>query len=106
MKRIVQTPKTVEKIVEKVTTMEDTIVDQAGGLDYLLGKLVYVQCASYAYSGILTGMNEKFFELSETVIVYETGDWNAKKWQDSQKLPCKTCAVFFAFAEAMFEVVR
>ena len=106
MKKIVKTPKTVERVVEKVIEETSEVVDIAGGPLDLLGKVVYVSCSSYAYTGKLSGVNDKFIELEEPSIVFETGAFTASAWKDAQRLPCKKTLIFFAQIEQMFEVVR
>lgn len=69
-----------------VTTTE---VEGAGLLS-LMGERVLLMCANYFYTGKLTGVNEEFVELEDPAIVYETGAWSNKTYQDEQKLHCKT----------------
>jgi hypothetical protein len=59
----------------------------ACGLDALLGEKVILLCANYFYAGTLTGVNDKFVQLSDAKIVYDTGEWSAKDWSDAQALP-------------------
>lgn len=106
MKKAVVTPKKVEKVVEVVTEQVTEIVESEGGPMTLLGREVYVACTSYAYFGKLTGVNDKFIELSEPHIVYETGPWNGNSWKDSQRLPTSKCVIFQAQIENMFAVER
>lgn len=106
MKKVVVTPKKIEKVVEVVTEQVSEIIDSEGGPMTLLGKDVYVSCSSYAYAGKLTGVNDKYIELSDPHIVYETGPWNGKSWKDAQKLPCSKSIVFLAQVENMFAVER
>lgn len=59
MKKIVSKPSKVEKVVEIVTETVDSVVEtNEDALFGLLGKPIYVMCASYAYSGKLTGVND------------------------------------------------
>lgn len=106
MKKLVTTPKKIEKVVEVVTEHLTEIVDSDGGPVTLLGKEVYVACTSYAYSGKLVGVNDKFIELEEPYLVYDTGNWNNKKWQDAQRLPTSKCCLFMAQIENIFAVER
>ena len=108
MKKVVVTPKKIEieKVVEVVTEEVTEIVESEGGPMTLLGKEVYVACASYAYAGKLTGVNDKFIELSEPSIVYETGPWSGKAWKDAQRLPAAKCIIFQAQIETLFAVER
>ena len=106
MKKIVKTPKKVEKVVEVVTEEVTEVCEGEGGPVTLLGKEVYVCCSSYAYTGTLTGVNDKFIEVSEPSIVYETGPWSGKTWKDAQKLPTRSVVIFQAQIESLFEVSR
>jgi len=106
MKKAVVTPKKVEKVVEVVTEQVMEIVDSEGGPVTMLNQDVYVACTSYAYSGKLTGVNDKFIELSDPSIVYETGPWGGKVWKDAQRLPTSKCVIFQSQIENMFVVER
>lgn len=57
------------------------------GLISLLGKVVTVFCANYIYTGELEGVNDDCIKLTKASIVYETGSFDTKDWQDAQKLP-------------------
>ena len=85
MKRVVNVPKTVEKVVEKVVVNEEHIVEQDGGFGVLLGKQVLLFCMNYFYFGKLVGVNGSCVELENAGIVYETGEFNANNWKDFQK---------------------
>ena len=60
-------------------------VDVAG-LQAMLGETVLLMCANYFYSGKLTDVNDSFVELTAPSIVYQTGSWSAKSYEDCQKL--------------------
>jgi len=55
-------------------------------LESLIGENVLLMCANYFYSGKLTGVNETCVELTDPHIVYETGAWGNKTYQDAQKM--------------------
>jgi len=57
------------------------------GLESLLGEKVTLFCTRYIYTGILTGLNDNFCLLTEPKIVYDTGAFDKKDWQDAQSLP-------------------
>lgn len=57
------------------------------GLMKLLGQNVALLCLNYIYAGKLIGVNDDCVLLEEAKLVYETGEWGAKKWQDAQDLP-------------------
>lgn len=56
------------------------------GLIGLLGERVTLFCANYFYTGILAGVNDDCVLLEDPAIVYETGPFTDKKWQDYQSL--------------------
>ena len=57
------------------------------GLIGLLGENVTLFCLNYIYTGKLSGVNDTTVLLESASIIYETGDFNDKKWKDAQKLP-------------------
>ena len=64
------------------------VVDVEGeGLVALLGENVLLFCMNYFYSGKLVGVNDKFVQLENAFIVYETGELKAKTFKDAQPLP-------------------
>jgi hypothetical protein len=68
----------MKKLVEEVS---------GEGLEKLMGERVTLFCANYIYTGKLVGVNERCVLLSDAAIVYETGSFDSKGWQDAQKLP-------------------
>lgn len=107
MKRLVKKPIVVEKVVEKVTEMQETIVE-SDVVEFveLLGKQVCLFCAIYVYAGTIVGVNGKHVVLENAGVVYETGAFSAKDWKDFQKLPAKEVKVRHEMIESYFEVVR
>lgn len=68
--------------------MKKIVQDVEGeGLTKLLGETVTLFCASYIYTGKLTGVNETCVLLQDAKIVYETGAFSDKAWSDAQALP-------------------
>jgi hypothetical protein len=63
------------------------------GFSPLLGEVVTFLCANYFYTGKLIGVNEAFVEIEDPAIIYETGEWTAKAWKDSQSLGVKTLRI-------------
>lgn len=57
------------------------------GFETYLGKRITLFCANYIYTGILTGVNDCFLQLTDAAIVYETGPFDDPKWKDAQSLP-------------------
>ena len=105
MKRIKQVPVTTERVVEKVVSHQDTIVEEEGGLASLLGKKVFLHCMNYNYSGILSGINTTDGELSEAGVVFETGPYTNKVFKDFQPVPCGKIGFKIASVEAYWELV-
>ena len=106
MKKQVQVPVKVERIVEQVTEMRDEIIEEDGGLMALLKKKanVLLMCGNYFYYGKLSGVNDTCVELRNPHIVYETGDWSSKDFKDMQKLPSETWLVHISAIESFGEV--
>ena len=73
---------------------------EGAGLESLLGKRVLLLCANYFYTGNLVGVNETCVELEDPAIVYETGAWTNKGYQDEQKLHVKTFYVQTSMIES------
>lgn len=61
--------------------------DEVSGLAALLGERVTLWCECYIYAGVLSGVNEDHAELTEAVIVYETGPLSTHGFKDAQSLP-------------------
>ncbi len=70
----------MKKLVE-VTEVEGE------GLMALMGQTVTIMCMNYFYTGKLIGVNDKFIKLENPSIVYDTGPFTNKTWQDAQRLP-------------------
>lgn len=70
------------------------------GLEGLLGQQVTLLCMNYIYTGQLTGVNDRFVQLTKPKIVYETGDWSAKSWKDAQELPSEVLYVCLSAVES------
>jgi hypothetical protein len=66
--------------------MQVLIEDQEEGLKKLIGKTVILLCANYFYTGKLVGVNSTAVKLQGMSIIYETGEWSAKKWENVQKV--------------------
>ena len=65
------------------------IVEMAGtsGFEAVLGEKVSIWCGAYIYTGTLTGVNEDHVELSDPMLVYDTGELKKNGWSDAQQLP-------------------
>lgn len=57
------------------------------GMIALMGEDVTFFCLGYIYAGKLVGVNTTFVKLENAHIVYATGAFNTKKFEDAQKLP-------------------
>lgn len=57
------------------------------GLISLMGEDVTFFCLGYIYAGKLVGVNETFVKLENAHIVYQTGAFTTKTFEDAQKLP-------------------
>jgi hypothetical protein len=63
------------------------VEDEKEGLMKLLGERVTLFCMNYIYTGKLIGINETCILLEKPEIVYETGAFDNKEWENAQKLP-------------------
>jgi len=59
---------------------------QGEGLEALLGEQVILFCMNYFYAGKLVGINTDFVLLEDGGIVYETGAFTDKAWQNFQRI--------------------
>jgi len=59
------------------------------GLISLLGEDVLLICVNYFYKGKLVGVNDDFVKLENPHIVYDTGAWSNKTYDDCQSLCTK-----------------
>jgi hypothetical protein len=57
----------------------------------LIGQRVTIFCAVYIYTGKLVEVTDTYAKLEDAAIVYETGAFDNKNWQDAQKLPHDWC---------------
>lgn len=53
----------------------------------LMGQTITCFCAVYIYTGKLIGVNDDCIKLENPAIVYQTGAFTDKKWEDAQALP-------------------
>jgi hypothetical protein len=66
----------MKKLVEEV---------QEEGLIKFLGERITLFCANYIYTGKLIGVNDDCVLLSDCGIVYETGAFTDKKWNNNDR---------------------
>lgn len=60
---------------------------EESGLERFMGETVLLLCGNYFYYGKLVALSDTDIELKEAGIVYETGNWSEKGFDDFQKLP-------------------
>jgi hypothetical protein len=70
--------------MKKLVKVEEV---EGEGLLGLLGERVTLFCLNYIYTGKLVGVNEKCVKLEDAAVVYQTGAFTDKKWEDAQPLP-------------------
>ena len=70
--------------MKKLVEVEEV---EGEGLVGLMGERVTLFCMNYIYTGKLAGVNETFVLLEDAAIVYATGPFGDKKWEDAQNLP-------------------
>ena len=73
---------------------------ESEGLEKLLGEKVLLMCNCYFYTGTLVGVNESVVKLKDPAIVYETGAWGNKTYQDMQPFHTDTWYVSIASIES------
>jgi len=57
------------------------------GFEAMLGEKISLFCGIYIYTGVLSGINSDYLELTECKIVYETGSLTEGDWKDAQSIP-------------------
>ena len=67
--------------------MKRLIETTGEGLEAYLGDKVCLFCFNYIYTGVLSGVNDVEVELTDPMIVYETGALASGEWKDAQPLP-------------------
>ena len=75
-------------------------IDETEGLQKLMGEKVTLMCNAYFYTGKLIGVNTDCVLLQDPSIVYSTGDWKDKEWDDIQKLPTESLYVQIGHIES------
>ncbi len=69
--------------------MQMLIEEKQEGLLTLMGEVITIFACRYIYTGKLVGVNDTCVKLENPKIVYETGSFDSKDWQDVQDLPHK-----------------
>ncbi len=57
------------------------------GFMALMDEVITIFSMNWIYTGKLIGVNETCVLLEDPSIVYETGAFDKKDWQDAQRLP-------------------
>lgn len=70
------------------------------GLEALMGESVLLFGLNYIYAGTLSGVNDKFVQLENAKIVYETGSFEKSGYTDAQSLPGKVWYVQLSAIES------
>lgn len=70
------------------------------GLESLLGEKVTLFCINYFYTGKLIGVNKTCVLLEDPAIIYDTGAFSAKAYNDVQPLNVKTFYVQISAIES------
>ncbi len=66
--------------------MKKLVEVEGEGFDKLMGEKITIFCINYFYTGKLVGVNENYILLKDPSIVFETGDFSNKEWDDCQSL--------------------
>jgi hypothetical protein len=70
--------------MKKLVRVEEV---EGEGLLGLMDERVTLFCMNYIYTGKLAGVSDTFVLLKDAAIVYSTGPFGDKKWEDAQNLP-------------------
>lgn len=70
--------------MKKLVKVEEV---EGEGLLALMGQRITLYCLNYIYTGNLVGVNDKYVKLEKAGIVYNTGSYTSKDWEDYQALP-------------------
>ena len=71
-------------MMKKLVNVQDV---EGEGLLALLGQRVTLFCLNYFYTGNLIGVNEDCVLLEKPQIVYQTGSYSTKNWENAESLP-------------------
>ncbi|MFW9899892.1 MAG: hypothetical protein ACFFDY_01235 [Candidatus Thorarchaeota archaeon] len=83
----------MKRIIETETKQE---------LEVYLDQQLFIFCGIYHYTGTLIAINDNFLILKNPYIVYETGAWQNKSWNDCQKLPTNELCIRLNSIESYF----
>jgi hypothetical protein len=76
------------KLLKETVVKQGTVVEEENeGFLALIGETITCFCAVYIYTGKLVGINSTCIKLENPKIVYETGSFSDKDWEDAQVLP-------------------
>ena len=73
--------------MKKLAEVIEVIEVESEGLIGLMGERVTLMCMNYFYAGTLGGVNDTCVLLTNPSIVYQTGSWSEKNYEDEQSLP-------------------
>lgn len=60
-------------------------------LNDLLGKRVTLYCCRYIYTGVLAAVDDKSVKLTNGGVVYDTGSYSNKDWENYEEMPNDWC---------------
>lgn len=86
--------------MKKLVKVEEV---EGEGLLAFLGKEILIIASSYFYTGKLTGVNTDCILLEDASIVFETGSFSKKGYDNSEKLPGHKVYIQKALIEAFCE---
>jgi hypothetical protein len=66
--------------------MRKLVEDANEGMESLLGETVTIFCANYFYTGKLSGVNDDCIKIDEPEIVYDTGSWSKKAYENTERM--------------------
>lgn len=86
--------------MKKIVTVTEV---ENEGLEFFLGKRIFIIAQSYFYCGTLTGINTGCVLLEDASFVLESGNFEEKGIKYSEKIPGGKCYVQKSSIEAFFE---
>lgn len=86
--------------MKKIVTVTEV---EGEGLEAFLGRRIFIIAQSYFYAGTLTGINLTCVLLEDARFVLESGSFESKGIEYSEKIPGGKCYVSKSSIEAFFE---
>ena len=86
--------------MKKIVTVAEV---ENEGLEFYLGKRIFIVCNNYFYVGTLTGINATCVLLEDPRFILESGNFEEKGIAYSEKIPGGKCYLMKSAIESFFE---